>query len=92
MLAKRQLSLIAIDEAHCISQWGHDFRPDYLTLASVIDRLKRPPILALTATATADPHADLSDLRAMLLTLTACPTHTISPRPTTRRSRGCSRR
>lgn len=47
-----KISLFAIDEAHCISQWGHDFRPDYLWLGSAIANLGRPPIIALTATAT----------------------------------------
>ena len=46
------VSLIAIDEAHCISQWGHDFRPDYLGLAHVIEALGHPPTLAMTATAS----------------------------------------
>jgi len=52
MLAKRRLSLIAIDEAHCISQWGHDFRPDYRRLGQHLPRLRPAPVVALTATAT----------------------------------------
>jgi len=59
-LLTRTVSLFVIDEAHCVSQWGHDFRPDYLTLSSVITRLGRPPILALTATATSDVRNDIA--------------------------------
>ncbi|GAA4102109.1 RecQ family ATP-dependent DNA helicase [Nonomuraea soli] len=50
-LAKARPSLIAVDEAHCVSSWGHDFRPDYLRLGKVIERLGHPPVVALTATA-----------------------------------------
>jgi DNA topoisomerase III len=52
MLAKRLPSLIAIDEAHCISQWGHDFRPDYRMLGQYLPRFRPAPVIALTATAT----------------------------------------
>ena len=52
MLAKRKPSLIAIDEAHCISGWGHDFRPDYRTLGDYLPLLRPAPVIALTATAT----------------------------------------
>ncbi|HWG21875.1 MAG TPA: ATP-dependent DNA helicase RecQ [Terracidiphilus sp.] len=64
MLAKKKLALIAIDEAHCISQWGHDFRPDYRMLGQHIPALRgeaedRAPVLALTATATPRVQADI---------------------------------
>lgn len=51
-LAESNVSLIVVDEAHCVSTWGHDFRPDYLRLADAFDRLGRPPVAALTATAS----------------------------------------
>ena len=51
-LARVRPPLVAIDEAHCISQWGHDFRPSYLRLGEVIERLQPPRVLACTATAT----------------------------------------
>lgn len=53
------LSRFAIDEAHCLSQWGHDFRPDYLRLKQAIERLGRPPVLAATATATPEVREDI---------------------------------
>ncbi|HYP14738.1 MAG TPA: ATP-dependent DNA helicase RecQ [Bryobacteraceae bacterium] len=51
-LEESKPSLFVIDEAHCISEWGHDFRPDYLRLGAVIEALGRPPVLAMTATAS----------------------------------------
>ena len=51
-LASRKIDLFVVDEAHCVSEWGHDFRPDYLRLRGVIDRLGSPPVMACTATAT----------------------------------------
>jgi RecQ family ATP-dependent DNA helicase len=64
MLAKRRLALIAVDEAHCISQWGHDFRPDYRMLGDHLPALRgtgedRAPVLALTATATPAVQKDI---------------------------------
>ncbi len=53
------VSLFAVDEAHCISEWGHDFRPDYLRLREAIDHLNQPQVLALTATATVDVQTDI---------------------------------
>jgi ATP-dependent DNA helicase RecQ len=63
MLAKGKLALIAIDEAHCISQWGHDFRPDYRMLGQYLPALRNSPdpapVIALTATATPTVQADI---------------------------------
>jgi ATP-dependent DNA helicase RecQ len=59
------VSLIAIDEAHCISQWGHDFRPSYLQLGVVLNELDRPPLVALTATATVNVAKDIKKLLAI---------------------------
>src|SRR3989338_711364 len=58
-LKEVEVSLFAVDEAHCISEWGHDFRPSYLTLKSAAQSLGRPPIIALTATATPDVRDDI---------------------------------
>jgi ATP-dependent DNA helicase RecQ len=59
ILSRSGVSLFVVDEAHCISQWGHDFRPAYLTLRDGVRDLGRPPILALTATATPEIQQDI---------------------------------
>ncbi len=59
MLGRRKPALIAIDEAHCISAWGHDFRPDYRTLGEHLPALRPAPIIALTATATPTVQQDI---------------------------------
>jgi len=66
MLAKRKPALIAIDEAHCISQWGHDFRPDYRMLGQYLPALRPAPVLALTATATPTVQADIVEQLGMV--------------------------
>lgn len=58
-LAKTRVELLAVDEAHCISQWGHDFRPDYQHIREFIPQIGQPPVLALTATATPDVQNDI---------------------------------
>lgn len=59
-LSELDVDLVAVDEAHCLSQWGHDFRPDYLKLGAAIEAMGRPQIAALTATATARVRADIA--------------------------------
>ncbi|MDP4527409.1 DNA helicase RecQ [Alkalimonas delamerensis] len=58
-MAELGVSLFAIDEAHCISQWGHDFRPDYMALALLKERFPQVPLMALTATADAATRHDI---------------------------------
>ncbi|MBS4209727.1 ATP-dependent DNA helicase RecQ [Bacillus sp. FJAT-50079] len=58
-LKEIEISLFVIDEAHCISQWGHDFRPDYLQLGTIRYELGNPPLLALTATAAREVREDI---------------------------------
>lgn len=58
-LGEVTLSLVAIDEAHCIVQWGHDFRPDYLRIGEAVARLRPPRVIACTATATPDARAEI---------------------------------
>src|SRR5215210_192536 len=59
-VGQRQVDLLAVDEAHCISEWGHDFRPDYLRLPQVLERLGRPTVMACTATATEDVSTEIA--------------------------------
>ena len=59
LLKSVKVALVVIDEAHCISQWGHDFRPAYLEMAGALEALGRPPVLALTATATEEVMDDI---------------------------------
>src|SRR5687767_10408181 len=59
LMPRLKVKLFAIDEAHCVSQWGHDFRPEYLRLGEVRQMLGSPPCIALTATAAEDVRADI---------------------------------
>ncbi|MBT2502837.1 RecQ family ATP-dependent DNA helicase [Curtobacterium sp. ISL-83] len=58
-LRQARVGLVTVDEAHCVSSWGEDFRPDYLLLGEAIERLGRPPVLALTATGSAPVRRDV---------------------------------
>jgi ATP-dependent DNA helicase RecQ len=60
LLDRGRISLFAVDEAHCVAQWGHDFRPDYLALSTLHERWPAVPRIALTATATRATHAEIA--------------------------------
>lgn len=64
-LSRIEVSLIAVDEAHCVSQWGHDFRPDYLAIRQVVQSLKPPRIAAFTATATPEVREEIGSALGM---------------------------
>ena len=81
MLAKRKPVLVAIDEAHCISAWGHDFRPDYRTLGQYLPALRPAPIIALTATATPTVQRDIAvqlDLQKPAIFITGFRRHNLA--------------
>lgn len=59
LLKEIKISFYAIDEAHCISEWGHDFRPEYRRIRAIVDEIGRAPIIALTATATPKVQSDI---------------------------------
>jgi ATP-dependent DNA helicase RecQ len=59
MLVRSNVQLVAVDEAHCIAQWGHDFRPDYLRIGALLERLRPPRVLACTATATPEVRREI---------------------------------
>ncbi|GEK35315.1 RecQ family ATP-dependent DNA helicase [Kurthia sibirica] len=65
-IADVNLALIAVDEAHCISQWGFDFRPQYLKIGQLFNNASRPPIIALTATATTEVIDDIKKYLSMM--------------------------
>ena len=65
LIGSREIDLLAIDEAHCLSEWGHDFRPDYLRLPQVAEKLGRPPIMACTATATPQVASEIAERMGM---------------------------
>jgi ATP-dependent DNA helicase RecQ len=64
-VAAARPALFVVDEAHCVSAWGHDFRPDYLRLGTIIEQLGHPPVLALTATAAPPVRAEIVEQLGM---------------------------
>src|SRR4051794_24751005 len=71
-LGQRRIDLMAVDEAHCVSEWGHDFRPDYLRLPEIAERLGRPAVMACTATATKAVSAEIVSRFCLLGPLQVC--------------------
>lgn len=65
LLSRTNISLFAIDEAHCVAQWGHDFRPDYLNLSMIAERWPGVPRIALTATATSETRQEIVERLAL---------------------------
>ena len=74
-LRSRGVSLLVVDEAHCVSMWGHDFRPDYLFIGSALRYLGEPAVLAMTATATPKMRRDISDQLGRQLNVISTGTH-----------------
>ena len=90
-MARVKPSLLAVDEAHCISEWGHDFRPDYARLGLARRQLGSPPCIALTATATDAVRRDIAD--QLDLRDPGPVRHRLRPaQPSLRRDRGRARR
>jgi ATP-dependent DNA helicase RecQ len=83
MLADVEVCLFAIDEAHCVSEWGHDFRPDYLGLSIIPERFPGVPVAAFTATATERVQQDIAD-RLGLRQPTPCGPRSTGPTSSTR--------
>src|ERR1700741_3524127 len=76
LFERARSALLCIDEAHCISEWGHDFRPSYLRLGLARERLGNPPVLALTATATPRVRSDIAErLRLRKTVVLIAPAH-----------------
>src|SRR5436309_13073301 len=75
LLQQVGLSLVVVDEAHCVSVWGHDFRPDYLFIRKALDALPSPILLALTATATPEMQAEIAEQLGRCLELVSASTY-----------------
>ena len=82
-VASREVDLLAVDEAHCVSEWGHDFRPDYLRLPKAIERLGRPAVMACTATATPEVAGEIERRLGLRDPLVCAPASTAPTSPST---------